>query len=284
MKLLTMEKIAPILLLSLGWYACSTPGTQKVEYDESLTFYASFDSGFDANYAKGDATFYTAPGFGKIDSAVVGPEYSEVEILPAEGLKGGALRFNEKVRGVALFKSKGNVSYSKENFVGTVSFWLKLDPAIDLEEGFCDPIQITDARYDDGAIWVDFTGENPRDFRLGVFPDSTVWKLDTVGVENPYQERLVKVTDLPFSREKWAHVAIVFDGLNTQGGKGALYLNGQLQGVNDQIDEPFTWEIERSVIYLGLSYIGLMDELAIYDKALSEDEVSQLFQASSSLL
>lgn len=98
-----------------------------------------------------------------------------------------------------------------------MSFWLQLDPTTDLEPGFCDPIQITDSAYNDAAIWVDFTKDNPRDFRLGIIGDLKSWNPDNTPPDmNPeFERRLIKVTQPPFARGKWTHVLINSFGLSS---------------------------------------------------------------------
>ena len=143
-----------------------------------LTFHASFDNGVDADWALGDRQIYTAPSYAEQDQAVHGIGNPSVEVADNVGRFGDALRFTARNRHAIFYKAEDNVAYASENWSGTVSFWLSLDPATDLEPGFCDPIQITDAAYNDAAIWVDFTAENPRQFRLGVFGDLDVWNPD----------------------------------------------------------------------------------------------------------
>ena len=118
------------------------------------------------------------------------------------GRYGHALRFAERNEHAVFYRANGNIGYSPERWSGTVSFWLRVDPATDLAPGFTDPVQITDAAYNDAAIWVDFTGENPRQFRLGVFGDLAVWNPDGIGPnENPaFADRLTVVDDWPFAR------------------------------------------------------------------------------------
>ncbi|MGK0480471.1 MAG: hypothetical protein ACJAQ3_000434, partial [Planctomycetota bacterium] len=71
--------------------------------------------------------------------------------------------------------------------------------ASDLEPGFCDPIQITDTRYDDASTWVDFTEENPRQFRLGVLGDKESWNPDDVPADenDEMTRRLIPVNAPP---------------------------------------------------------------------------------------
>ena len=41
--------------------------------------------------------------------------------------------------------------------------------------------------------------------------------------------------------------------------------------------QTFTWDVQNTAIALGLSYIGLLDELAIFNRALTEQEVRAVF-------
>jgi len=70
----------------------------------------------------------------------------------------------------------------------------------------------------------------------------------------------------------------VFSDLNTDaGGTAKLYLNGQLKGTTERIKEPFTWEPGLATIRLGVNYVGLWDELSIFDRALSDAAIDALF-------
>ena len=42
------------------------------------------------------------------------------------------------------------------------------------------------------------------------------------------------------------------------------------------IEEPFTWDAEGTV-RLGVNYVGRFDELALFDRALSAEEVGDLY-------
>lgn len=246
---------------------------------EALTFYASFDNGTDADYALGDKRIYTARSQKAADSAVVGMLNPDHSIAQGEGKFGAAFRFGAKSDTVVFYKSKGNIAHNPTNWSGTVSFWLKVDPVKDLAPGFTDPIQITDVGYDDAAIWVDFTGENPRTFRLGVLGDKTEWLKDTLATSrrDEYARRLVPVKDLPFSGTSWTHVGISYAGLGTAESIATLYLDGKKMGSIEGVDDPFNWELDKSNIFVGINFIGMMDELSIYNRPFSAEEVGQLY-------
>lgn len=252
----------------------------QVNLKEALTFYASFDTGVDADFALGDARLYTVPNRKALDSAKAGLHKPDISRQESKGKFGHGLVFTERSPGNIYYPSQNNIAYSPEDWSGAVSFWLRLDPATDLEPGYCDPIQITDVSYNDAAIWVDFTKENPRDFRLGVIGDRNVWNPNPEGPdnENPiFNARLTGVQNPPFSRDQWTHILINFSNLNTDKGQASLYLNGEHRGTRQPIDTPFTWELSQSNIYLGLGYIGHMDELSIFNRNLTDEEVTTLF-------
>jgi len=247
---------------------------------ENLTFYASFDNGIDADFALGDNQLYTSP-IKSIDSAKVGLHKPDIRIAEGEGLIGNGLMFTERSSGYIFYRSEKNITYDTSDWSGAVSFWLSLDPAVDLEPGYCDPIQITDVSYNDAAIWVDFTKENPRDFRLGVIGDRDSWNPSPEGPdnENPiFIQQLPAVKSPPFAQGKWTHVLINFNHLNTNDGTASLYLDGKPVGTRSNIVDPFTWDYAKSNILLGLGYIGLMDEISIFKRPLTNEEIITLFQ------
>ena len=54
-----------------------------------------------------------------------------------------------------------------------------------------------------------------------------------------------------------------------------LYLNGELQGAVERPLE-FTWDVEKAAIMIGILYIGDFDDLAIFNRALTAEEVLHL--------
>jgi len=266
----------------------STPviNPNKASLSNALTFYASFDKGIDADFALGDGRLFTVPNRKAVDSAKAGLHKPDISRQDGKGKYGYGLVFTERSKGNIYYPSEKNIAYDTKNWSGAVSFWLSLDPATDLKPGYCDPIQITDVGYNDAAIWVDFTKENPRDFRLGVIGDRDVWNPNPEGPdnENPiFNERLTGVKNPPFGRGQWTHVLINFSNLNTTNGQASLYLNGKLMGIRKPIDTPFTWEVSNSNIYLGLGYIGLMDEVSIFNRQLTEEEIMTLLELDNGL-
>jgi len=252
----------------------------KLALKKALTFYSSFDNGIDADFSLGDDRLFTSP-IKSADSARLGLQKPDIKVVSENSLYGKSLLYTERSSGYIYYPSEKNIAYNDKDWSGAVSFWLSLDPETDLEPGYCDPIQITDVSYNDAAIWVDFTKENPRDFRLGVIGDREAWNPNPEGPdnENPiFIKQLPVVKEPPFEKGKWTHVLINYSHLNTENGTASLYMNGQLKGTRVDIKDPFNWDYPKSNIYLGLGYIGLMDELSIFNRSLSDKEITKLFQ------
>jgi hypothetical protein len=246
---------------------------------EALMLAASFDDGWDAAFAQGDRRLYAAPSYEEQDAATPGLTTLDIQIAYDAGHFQHALKFSKKNEQAVFYRGQDNLAYSETGWRGTISFWLSLDPAVDLEPGFCDPIQITDSAYNDACVWVDFTRDNPRQFRLGVFGDLAVWNPEEIPPDkNPaFTNRLVAVDQPPFASGQWTHVAIVHDGLGSGQGSAKLFLNGKLQGEASGISEPFTWDVSKAAIRLGVNYVGLYDEIAIFNRPLTDEEIQTLY-------
>ena len=245
----------------------------------ALTFQAGFDGGTDADVGAGDRRIYTAPNYKAQSEAVPGLHNRDVEIVKGAGRRGDALRFKKKNEHAIFYRAEKNIAFDESNWTGTISFWLRLDPDKELEPGFCDPIQVTDKAYNDSAIWVDFTKDDtPRHFRLGVFGALAAWNPGNVPADkNPkFNTRLVVVKQPPFRADKWTHVAIAYSGVGSGKGLARLYLDGKPMGESPSIEEKLHWTLSTAAIRLGVNYVGLFDELSIYNRALNETEIREL--------
>lgn len=275
----------PVKFRNIAIKQLSRP-TAKTRVAAPLLFYASFDDVTDANLSTGDGWIHTAKSTRR-NSVTPHNGVDSVAIAEGAGRFGDALRFEKKTP-EALFYEGQEFGYREKDWSGTVSMWLKLDPDRDLEPGFCDPIQITERGWNDGAFFVDFDKELPRDFRLGVFPDYKAWNPDDIKFDDiPVDKRpMVTVQNPPFGSEDWTHVCFTWENINAADGGPAtakLYLNGELQG---SINRPmkFTWNPEKVGIMIGINYIGLIDDLAVYSSQLTQQEVKMLSQKPVSQL
>jgi len=254
---------------------------------DGLIFHAPFDGRADATLATGDGRIYTArPSRDPTDSKP-GLNAEEVVIGSGKGRYGDALHFLKKSRKMVFFYGDKNTGYRAKDWNGSISMWLSLDPA-DLKQQFSDPVQVTDKKYNDAAFWVDFTKDDtPPHFRMGVFPDSNVWNPEALKQDKIPESELpiVRVKQQHFGRDRWTHVVMTFSGFNTDGigGTARLYINGDLQGTVKDRRQVFTWDLSKATIRLGLGYVGLLDELTIFNRALNANEVQMLYELPTGL-
>jgi hypothetical protein len=259
-------------------------GALADDLSSGLIFLAPFDDSFDAAIGA-DRQLCTADSL-KRESITPGNQRRDVQLVPAAGRHGSALRFADgTATQVTMFRGT-NAGYRPQNWSGTVSLWLRLTPDEDLKPGYCDPLQITDKTWNDAAFFVDFDKELPRTFRLGVFPDYRSWNpADTPWEQIAAADRpMVPVNKPPFSRSTWTHVAWTFAGLNSDSPDAIaeLYLNGRSQGRLKRTMN-FSWQADKAAIMLGIAFTGDLDELAIYNRALGPAEVEALYRLPKGL-
>jgi hypothetical protein len=267
--------VLPFLILSLA----AAPG----DLAKSLTLHASFDTSPDADFARGEKRLFHAPNMNQPRTGSPGLPASGVVAQVPGGKFGSALKFVKKSPEMVFFYAEKNVDYATNKFEGTVSLWLNLTPDEDLEPGYTDPIQITPRAWNDAAFFVEFTkDEKPREFRLGAYADLKVWNPNNRDWNQiPFEEKpLVKVVNPPFKRGQWTHIVFTFSNYNTgkSDGQTQLYLNGESKGSLSPRQQTFTWDMSKTRVMLGLSYVGLYDELSIFNRPLTAAEVKELYQ------
>lgn len=250
----------------------------KASLSQALTLHASFDKGLEADFARGDKTCYVQQGKELVAAALT----DEVRLAPEAGRFGGGLHFTKKNNFRPAFKDAGVLGYSDKNWSASVSVWLRLNPDEDLEPGYCDPVQIVGDDGKKGFIFLEWSkDETPRYFRYAVRPLFPIWNPDNVQwADIPFDKRpMVQVERAPFSREEWTHVVFTLENVNDKSRPqvGRLYLNGKLQGTIENWDLTFGWNPSSVLLVLGAAYVGHLDDLAVFDRALADGEVKQLY-------
>ncbi|MEC8508592.1 MAG: LamG domain-containing protein, partial [Planctomycetota bacterium] len=270
-------------LFVLSWFLSfgSYCGAQEIE--EAVRFHASFDRGVDADFATGDRVVYSAETVAR-EKITRGLPAEGVRHLRQGGKFGGYLAFDKKIEAVVMYQGLDNIELA-DNAAVTVSFWMKLSPATDLPKGYVDPLQITDKKWNDASIFVDFTPDNPRQFRLGIFSDYRVWNPEDTPWDKVAEDDrpMIPVTQPPFKGESWTHVALTLEDVNAEReGVAMLYLDGKQVGERKGPLE-FTWDPQKVAIMIGIYYVGGFDELTIFDRALTGSEIAQLMKREAGI-
>lgn len=242
----------------------------------ALTHHVSFDLAFDADFSRGDRRAHFAGG---PKGAPAGPgEF--LRVIPGAGRFGGALHVTRKNPVKLYYTNAGILDYLPASWSGSVSLWLRLSPDEDLEPGYCDPVQIVGGDGRKGFIFLEWSkDETPRLFRYAIRPRFEIWnpKNQDWARMTDAERPMVQVARAPFSRTRWTHVVFTFDRLNAgKAGVGRLYLDGQLQGSIRDWDLTFGWEAAKVQLMLAASYVGHLDDLAVFNRSLSDAEVQQI--------
>ena len=245
----------------------------------ALTMHASFDKEIHADFSKGDRFGYVRKG----KENVKAESNEEVKIAQGAGKFGGALWFPKKGNFKPQFNNAKVLDYNEKNWSSTISVWLKLDPNKDLEPGYCDPVQIVGNDTKKGFIFLEWSkDESPRYFRYAIRPLFNIWNPTNVQwADIPFNKRpMVQVEKAPFSRNEWTHVVFTFENINDKSKKpkGQLFINGKLQGSIENWDLTLGWDPAQVLLVLGASYVGHMDDLGVFNRALNETEVKHLFE------
>lgn len=245
----------------------------------ALTLHASFDQGFDADFSRGDKACLIRQGK-ELVPASAGPE---LRLAPKAGRFGGALHFSKKGAVRPQFAGPGVLGYNDRSWSATVSVWLRLTPDEDLEPGYCDPVQIVGDDGKKGFIFLEWSkDETPRFFRFAVRPLLHLWNPDNAAWDQiPAAKRpMVQLAKAPFSRQRWTHVAFTLDRLNDKAAKpsASLYLDGEAKGAIRDWDLTLGWDPAKVALVLGAAYVGHIDDLAVFDRALAPTEVKALFE------
>ncbi len=269
---------APLIALATTLFACPlATAADLAPLKQALTLHASFDGAFDADFSRGDRALYFSGG----GTSGAAKETDAIKVTREGGKFGGALVVTKKNPVRPYFKGPGAIDYKAANWSGSVSAWLKLTPDEDLEPGYCDPVQIIAGDTKKGFIFLEWSkDETPRHFRFAIRPLFEIW--------NPKNQDWAKMTDeerpmvalkrAPFARTRWTHVVFTFDRLNAgKAGVGHLYLDGQPQGRIANWDLTLGWQAENVQLVLAAAYVGGIDDLAVFDRALSANEVAQVY-------
>ena len=244
---------------------------------QALTFHASFDQGLDADFSRGDKACLVRGKQGTVPAAL----NEELKLVPDGGRFGGGLHFTKKGTTQPRFKDAGVLNYNATNWNASVSVWLRLDPDKDLAPGYCDPVQIVGDDTKKGFIFLEWSkDETQREFRYAIRPKVEIWNpnnLDWAKMTDA-QRPAVNLRKAPFSREAWTHAVFSFANLNDKAKKpiGRLHLNGKLVGTIENWDLTLGWNPDAVALVLGAAYVGHLDDLAVFNRALTDAEVTQL--------
>lgn len=280
-----MKTLRPILLALIALPAIPLAAAESSAASAlrgALLLHASFDKGLDADFAVGDPKLYTAPTGSRTQTRPGLPDSNLVVHAKGAGRHDDALHFTRRMKPLVFFNGVKNLGYNTNGWSGAVSVWLRLDPDKDLQPGYCDPLQFVAQNWDQGNMFIEFSKDHtPRHFRYAILPVKKSWNPTNRPWEDIAEKErpMVPVHKPPFSHDGWTHVVFCFGNINSgkSDGFGRLYLDGKDQGAFENWLIPFNWEEDKSALALGLSYIGWMDDVAVFNRPLTGEEVRLIY-------
>ncbi|MBM4067848.1 MAG: LamG domain-containing protein [Planctomycetes bacterium] len=260
----------------------------KSALKKALTFRASFDESLEADFARGGRKLSTRFNHETDKDKHVfekGYDAKVFRVARGKGIHGGALEALDVLprNGRIFYPGLGNLAFRKGGWGGAVSVWVNTDPDKLFKTKFCDPVQITQKGALNGGIWFDFNDAKPRHLRHGAFP--AVKPNEKALSEDDADAPMVRVPKPGFKQGKWHHVVLSWKNFDTSSKNtsakdavSAMYIDGKLIGEVKDRAIAMGWDLERTGIYVAVNYIGLLDELSVFDRPLTMTEVTALWK------
>lgn len=273
------------LLLAVALF--NPNGSRAAEADETalrkaVALYASFDEAVRLDFGQGEPI----PGTRSVDPDDKkkfvfenGFDAKLFRTLPGKGIAGGCLEAGPLPprNGRLFFSAKGNVAYRKDaGWGGAFSVWVNTDPDQLLKTPFCDPVLITQKGFNNGSIWAHFNDAKPRALQAGTYP-SIPDGMEPVPEEDP-KAPLTRLKEPGFKEGAWHHLALTWDRFNTgkRDATHTLYIDGKKIGELKDYEVGMDWDLERTRVYFAVNLIGRLDELAVFNRPLTADEMAVL--------
>lgn len=180
---------------------------------------------------------------------------------------GGKITFSEGIRGeAAVFDGSSGIRLADgliRDDSYSVALWVKPDEITQFTTTFFAGV----LKDDSSQSWLSFVPEGP----VG---STMVWSGNDPWYDAP--------TDITISTDEWSHLAFIVDK-----GDIKVYLNGEELFSGRSFPDIFTAEDDTNFA-LGVNFWdppfkGMMDDLRIYDTAISAEKIKELAKGASSL-
>lgn len=245
----------------------------------ALTHHVSFDHSLQADYSRGDLELYERKKSNGVTETTRAVADQSLDLVATDGKHAGSLMFVKTGSEQFFYQNPGVLNYSIGSWSGTVSVWLRVNPDEDIPAGYSDPIMVTADDMKSGFMFLEWSPDVPRRFRFAILPRQELWNPSGAGWEKIPAERrpMVEMPSAPFSRDRWTHVVFSFEKINEgTAAIGRLYVDGHLQGEIKGWNQSFGWDPAKVRLVIGRSYVGGMDDLAVFNRALEPSEIKTL--------
>ncbi len=254
----------------------------------AMTLYVSFDEKIEGDFGKGELQLTTRSDHPTKKGEYVfqsGYPKTVFRIAPEKGVSAGAMECLDILpnRGRIFIPAKGNLAFSNKGWGGAVSFWINTNPDTVFKSSYCDPVQITHKGAHNGGLWIDFPNTKPRDMRMGIFPGLKAEQKPLK--ESDPKASIVRLPKVGFQTGEWHHLVLSWKNFDTNkpNAHAQLFVDGKLIGEIKNRDLAMNWDMDQTGIYLAVSFIGLMDEFAAFNRPLTPREITHLHKHPDAL-
>lgn len=175
------------------------------------------------------------------------------------------------------YQAEGNFPLTKDYNDGTIAMWVRCASGEQPEDRFAELFEVNDGSWNDGAFGLALTPGQPGRIVFSLYGSAPVSATgETVG--GP--QHLIAYEGIDWATGEWHHIAASWENINT-GRRNAvlkLYVDAERQRVSPRFDHVVHWRSPQQTIRVGWGFVGWIDELAIFGKALSERQIRRIFE------
>ncbi len=166
------------------------------------------------------------------------------------------------------YPAAGNIPLSRGSSEGSILLWLRPESSALEATGSMELLEVHDNRPLDGAFRLSLLTGAELFLVFSVYPSLPGPALDATPC--------IVAAPLPhWASDEWRHAAITWEGLNRGDSKIRLsiYLDARLEAEEEFLSPTLHWQGSEQSILIGRGYQGLLDELALFDRALRSLEI-----------
>ena len=258
---------------------------KRISPDVALAFESNFADTTDANlfgYPDEGGWIWTAESV-KRESPLVMNRRPDVTIAKDEGVHRDCLRFGKKATDVLYYLMNPSLRRPMKNWSGAVTFWIKPDvEKIGASTSY--PLQFFDGDWSHGGFFIRLPGSKTNSIELGmVSADATsTQRLLTPEAISSNHHTVISLNDAPIASDRWTFLTLTFENANPVDNGTSLiklYIDGELRGQTrrllkiDWMDPDAAGPKPDSAMFLGIDYVGDIDEFRVYDRAIAEEQI-----------
>ena len=254
----------------------------------AMVMMSTFDDVTDLNLSSGEGFIWTGESLADARdyrNILQHERRSDVSIAEGAGRinkreqPGDSLRFRNVAPKVLFYKGedfRNQQNPQPPDWSVTIACWIRVDLSQQAANRSSFPLQLTQPVSSGPTVSIQFTtNDDDPSMRLVANKKSP----ETATAANV----LVRVKRPPVSETKWMHVALTIEHANTDNqipGAATLFVDGRRMG-RGEMGFPMNCDLSVASLVLGHQFIGDLDDLYVFGRSLSTQEIRWLYEQPS---